>query len=69
MMVSMQIQGSRERRVPREIPFEKGWYALSNGSLLYVDNNDEKALEEEHSEGIAGMFPYLVIYPGFAPGD
>ena len=69
MMVSMEIQGSRERRIPREIPFEKGWYALANGSLFYVDNNDEKALEDEHSEEIAGMFPYLVIYPGFSPGD
>ncbi len=69
MMVSMEIQGSREKRIPREVPFRKGWYALSNGSLFYVDKNDEDALKEEQSEEIAGMFPYLVIYPGFSPGD
>ena len=69
MMVSMEISGSRMRKEPREIPFRKGWYQLANGALLFVDERDEKRTEEEQSEELAGMFPYLTVYPGFMPGD
>ena len=69
MMVKMQIAGSRTKHVPRAVPFEKGWYVLSNGAFLYIRENDENALKEEHSEEIAGMFPYLIVYPGFGKGD
>ena len=69
MMVTMQIAGARDRHVPQEIPFRKGWYALANGALFYVDEKDTDATRDEHSEEIAGMFPYLVVYPGFGKGD
>ncbi len=69
MMFTMEIAGSRDPYVPKIAPFRKGWYSLGNGALFYIDESDDRLTKEQGSDRLVGMFPYVVVYPGFTKGD
>ena len=69
MMFTMEIAGKRNAPLPHPRPFRFGWYATEIGALFYIAEADIELTKEQHSERLAGMFPYVAVYPGFAKGD
>ncbi len=37
--------------------------------MFFVDDLDEQLTREQGSDRLVGMFPYMVVYPGFSEGD
>lgn len=69
MMFTLEISGAKHPRPPMPKGFRTGWYATDTGALFHVDEADPKVTKEQQSDRLAGMYPYLVVYPGFSRGD
>lgn len=67
--IPFEIEGSRKKQEPKRMIFDKGWYEMRNGTVLYIGENDPKVLEEQHSRHIAAMLRYVIIYPGLWGDD
>ncbi len=69
MMLTLRIVGAGVRKEPKEQPFKKGWYSLKSGALFWIGESDKKLTKEQGSDRLAGMFPYVVVYPALKKGD